>query len=96
MGNDSQRFNAPRGSEKILFISPVKQESSAPQQVYAPRLQSPHGGRSEDLAENPSGGLLARGSMPFNILSILRNQRESIDTVFPWVRKAKKEKKRWS
>jgi hypothetical protein len=33
---------------------------------------------------------------PSIILSILRNQRESIDTFFPWMRKAKKEKKRWS
>jgi len=42
------------------------------------------------------GGFLLEVKCPSNILSILRNQRESTDTFFLSVRKAKKEKKRWN
>ena len=39
------------------------------------------------------GDCLLEVQRPSNILSFLRNQRESIDTVFPWVQKAKKKKR---
>jgi hypothetical protein len=40
------------------------------------------------------GDCLREFQCPSNILSILRNQMESIDTFFPLVRKTKKKKKR--
>jgi len=55
--------------------------------------------RSEDLAENIPGGLLARGSMPSNILSILRNQGGGEKALVHFslrCEKQKKKKKRWS
>ncbi len=36
----------------------------APVGITHQDFKTPQGGRSEDLAENPPGGLLARGSMP--------------------------------
>jgi hypothetical protein len=83
--NDCQRFNALRESEKVTVFSPVEREKSAPVGITRQVFRAPQGRRCEDLAENPYKGLLARGSMPFQYFVDFKNQRESIDTVFPRV-----------
>jgi hypothetical protein len=64
LGNDRQRFNAPRESEKITVFSPVGRVLSAPVGITCQDIRAPYDRRSENPAENSPGGLLARASMP--------------------------------
>jgi len=54
-------------------------------QDYMPRLQNPRMGDVTIMQKIFLGDCLLEVQWPSNILSILKNQGESIDTVLPWM-----------
>jgi hypothetical protein len=80
--------------EVYLFIIVKRGEYIAPVGNTCQYFSAP---RREDLKIWPKillGNCLLEVQCPSIFLSILRNQRKSIDTFFPWVQKVKKKKKK--